>query len=336
MSSWSAQYYAKLKAYFPTCPTKEFRAHRQKVLTVGWSADGKKLASGSADQTARVYVNPERTTSRDAIELKAHTGDVDQLCWDPTHPDRLATASLDSSIMIWDVRVDRSRTHPYVRKVPTAGENINLCWSPDGKNIAVGNKEDVVAFIDPRGGSDARREKKYIWHSIKSDVEINEISWNQAGDLFYMTTGQGTVKILEFPSFNHVLDLSAHTANIYCVEFDPKGRYFATGGADALICLWDIEELVCMRTFGKLEWPIRTISFSYDGELIASGSEDRIIDISAVESGETIHTIQCSAATNSVAWHPGRHILAYAGDDVGRDYKTSEGNLRVFGLPAAT
>ena len=30
------------------------------------------------------------------------------------------------------------------------GENINICWSPDGKCIAVGNKDDLIAFIDTR------------------------------------------------------------------------------------------------------------------------------------------------------------------------------------------
>ncbi|KAI9090069.1 WD40-repeat-containing domain protein [Phlyctochytrium arcticum] len=332
----SAAYHSKLTATFATAHTRELRGHKQKVLTVGWNSDGRKLASGSADQTARVYTSVERTSNKDALELKGHTGDVDQLCWDPTHPDRLATASLDSSIMIWDIRTaDKTRAHPYSRKVPTTGENINICWSPDGRYIAVGNKEDVVSFIDPRGGGDSKSEKKYIWHSIKNDVEINEISWNYGGDLFFMTTGQGTVNVLSFPSFDPLFSLPAHTANIYCVEFDPRGRYFATGSADALICLWDAEEFVCIRTFSKLEWPIRTISFSGDGELLASGSEDRIINISAVETGETIHTITCSAAMNSVAWHPSKHILAYAGDDVSsRDHKTPEGNLRVFNVLA--
>ena len=31
-----------------------------------------------------------------------------------------------------------------------AGENINICWSPNGDSIAVGNKEDLVTFIDTK------------------------------------------------------------------------------------------------------------------------------------------------------------------------------------------
>lgn len=69
-----------------------------------------------------------------------------------------------------------------------AGENINTAWSPDGQTLAVGNKEDLVTFIDIRS------------HKIKSEeqykFEVNEISWNHDNDLFFLTNGQGCIYIL--------------------------------------------------------------------------------------------------------------------------------------------
>ena len=70
--------------------------------------------------------------------------------------------------------------------------------------------------------------------------------------------------------------LQAHTANCICIEFDPTGKYFAVGSADALVSLWDVNELACVRTFSYLEWPVRTISFSHDGKLIAMASVSTI------------------------------------------------------------
>ena len=35
----------------------------------------------------------------------------------------------------------------------------------------------------------------------------------------------------------------------------------------------------------RLEWPVRTLSFSHDGQLLASASEDLVIDIAHVETG---------------------------------------------------
>jgi len=92
-------------------------------------------------------------------------------------------------------------------------------------------------------------------------------------------------------------------------------RHFATGSADAICSLWDVSELVCIQTFSRLEyvhthtcnvvllkmskfvlivpyithpssssssicsWPVRTLSFSHDSQLLASASEDLFIDI---------------------------------------------------------
>jgi WD40 repeat protein len=36
-------------------------------------------------------------------------------------------------------------------------------------------------------------------------------------------------------------------SNVMCLEMDPKGKYFATGSADALVGLWDADEMVCLR-----------------------------------------------------------------------------------------
>ena len=36
----------------------------------------------------------------------------------------------------------------------------------------------------------------------------------------------------------------------------------------------------------RLDWPVRTLSFSHDGQLLASASEDLIIDIAEVETGQ--------------------------------------------------
>lgn len=67
------------------------------------------------------------------------------------------------------------------------GENINICWSPDGSTIAVGNKDDLVTFIDVKTHrSKAEEQFKF---------EVNEISWNNEGDAFFLTSGHGSVHI---------------------------------------------------------------------------------------------------------------------------------------------
>jgi THO complex subunit 3 len=69
-----------------------------------------------------------------------------------------------------------------------SGQNINITWAPDGHTIAVGNKVDLISFIDTRNYK-IRDEKQFSF-------EVNEISWNKDGNLFFLTNNQGCVHIL--------------------------------------------------------------------------------------------------------------------------------------------
>jgi len=299
--------------------TREMISHSSKVHSVDWSSDGKKLASGSYDKTVCIFtLGSERLTKEHVF--KGHTDSVDQLCWHPSNPDLLATASGDKTVRLWD-----SKSHKSVASINTKGENINITWSPDGKTIAVGNKEDLVTFIDSRTHK-VKAEKQFRF-------EVNEISWNLENDLFFLTNGQGCIEILTWPELEVQHIVQAHPGNCICIEFSRCGKYFATGSADALVSVWDARELACVKTFSRLEWPVRTISFSHDAALLASASEDMKIDIGHVETTEKITEIAVDSPTFTVAWHPFRYLLAYACDDK-YERDRDAGSLKVWGFPS--
>lgn len=106
--------------------------------------------------------------------------------------------------------------------IPLTGENINICWSPDGSTIAVGNKDDLVTFIDTKSHR-SRGDEQFKF-------EVNEISWNNEGDLFFLTSGQGTIHILRYG-----IDCSCLSAVLMVRGF--KGTTLKTSGH--LICELD-------------------------------------------------------------------------------------------------
>lgn len=164
-------------------------------------------------------------------------------------------------------------------------------------------------------------------------MQVNEIAWNNTSDLFFLTNGQGCVHILSYPDLELQHVLKAHPGTCICIEFDPTGKYFATGSADALVSLWDANELACVRVFSRLDWPVRTISFSHDGRLLASASEDLCIDIGDTETGEKVADIAVEAATFTVAWNPKQYLLAFACDDKEAcDRRRDAGSLKVWGF----
>ncbi|KAK9499941.1 hypothetical protein O3M35_002875 [Rhynocoris fuscipes] len=312
----------EFQSYFKTHDRiKEYQAHSSKVHSVGWSCDGSRLASGSFDKAVTVF-----TLDRDKLTkehtFRGHTGSVDQLCWHSSNADLLATASGDKSVRVWDVKNQKC-----VANVNTRGENINITWSPNGSTIAVGNKEDLISFIDTRMYK-IRVEKQFSF-------EVNEIKWNLNTTLFFLTSGQGSIHVLSFPDLKLLHVAKAHPGTCICIEMDPKGRYFATGSADALVSLWDVKHIACVRVFSRLDWPVRTISFSHDGALIASASEDLFIDISETETGFHVCDVTVEAPTFTVSWHPSQYLLAYACDDKDSyDRKRDTGALKLFGFPS--
>ncbi|XP_035207449.1 THO complex subunit 3-like [Stegodyphus dumicola] len=313
-------YAETMRTYFQNnSRIKEYQAHSSKVHSINWNSDGRRLASGSYDRTVCLFVLDRDRLSKEYV-FKGHGDSVDQLCWHPTNPDLLATASLDKTVRIWDARFQKS-----VATVQTKGENINICWSPNGQTIAVGNKEDLVTFIDVRT------------HKVIADqqfkFEVNELSWNNDNSYFFLTNGQGCIYILSYPDLQIKHILNAHPANCICIEFDKTGKYFATGSVDALVSLWDVETLVCVRTFSRLEWPVRTISFSYDSCMLASASEDHLVDIADVNTGEKIAEVPCESPTFTVAWHPKRYLLAFACDDKDKHVRERDaGTVKLYGL----
>ena len=291
---------------FSKFASKEYPAHKKGIFSLDWNSSGTLLASASEDTTIKVW-NLDTASLDKAHDLKDHTAIVEQLSWQPENADILASVSSDRTLRIWDMRMAKKN----MKTVQSKGSNLNVAWSPDGKIIAVANNEDYITFYDFSNLS--------VIKQIKFDKEVNELSWDLTGQILLITTSNengltGPITVLDGKTFSYpdplqVLDF--HRGRCYCISVSRDGKYFATGAADALIALWDVEELVSVKTFSKTDCQIRQLSFSHDSLCIAAAAEDFSLDIYNIESGESIKKIDCNSPQHAVAWHPKRYILAY-------------------------
>jgi WD40 repeat protein len=74
-----------------------FKGHSSLVLSVSWSPDGARLATGSADGTAKTW---DAAGGRELLTLTGHANTV-SVSWSPDGT-RLATGSEDSTAKVWD------------------------------------------------------------------------------------------------------------------------------------------------------------------------------------------------------------------------------------------
>ena len=70
-----------------------------------------------------------------------------------------------------------------------------------------------------------------------------------------------------------------------------------TGGQDGIVGIWDLSEMVCIRTIDRYRTSIKGVSFSYDGMLIATNAsaqeEDDSTDEFRLEKKNFIDIVRC-------------------------------------------
>lgn len=306
--------------------------HKDHVHSVRWNPEGDRLASGGKDCTVCLHRLTNSALSSQTEYLKGHNGDIDQVCWNPVEAYQLASASIDKYVKVWDCRT----TTKSVASTRIRGPCLTACWYNDGNTIAVAKsavsiEDQSISFIDARSGFKLAKEHKL-------QFEVEDMTWNKQGDLFFLTSSDGHIHVLNYPDLHTLYVIDAFSSPCVCIRFDPSGKRFAVGSNDAITSLWDMENLACYQVIDRLDWAVKSISFSHDGNYIASSSEDLFIDVAEVDTGEQVVTIDEKSAILTLDFHPKENILAYAArgiiDEEGNMRDQRElGQIKVCGLP---
>ena len=124
------------------------RGHSNSVTAVAFSPDGKRLATASVDETAKVW---DAESGKELRTLRGHSNQVLGVAFSPDGK-RLATASVDDTARVWDAESGKElltlRGHSnYVTAV---------AFSPDGKRLATASNDDTAKVWDAESGKELR------------------------------------------------------------------------------------------------------------------------------------------------------------------------------------
>jgi WD40 repeat protein len=119
--------------------------HTDGIWCLAFSSDGKKIASGSRDKTARIW---DVQSGRCLHTLSGHAAPVSAVAFSPDGK-RLASCSFDSTGRIWEVETGREEA--VLKDSENSTSMCSIAWSPDGKTIATGSLGTALRLWAPDG-----------------------------------------------------------------------------------------------------------------------------------------------------------------------------------------
>ncbi|MCK6695880.1 MAG: hypothetical protein L6Q97_27735, partial [Thermoanaerobaculia bacterium] len=112
----------------------------------------------------------------------------------------------------------------------------------------------------------------------------------------------------------------AHANSVFVVAYTPNHRYLLSGGRDAMLRVWDLENNLTLVSEQPAHWfTVNHLVFSPDGQFFATASRDKTIKIWDTETFQllrVLETIRDGGHINSVnrlLWTP--DYLISASDD---------------------
>jgi WD40 repeat protein len=239
------------------------------IETIG---EGKKIIDFDFSPDPDVVAYVENDLSNTAKILRRATGKILKLQAGGSQPDvafnndgtLLATAGYGSQVRLWNV-ADGS----LVRELdpgPIVG-GLTLRFSPDGKVLAVGNRNGYPLLFDPATGNRLMD---------LGGRNTHELQFHPDGKTIAVTRVDGSLAICRVSDGRMLAERFTKAKELYTLDWSPDGSILASAGLNGKITLWDPKDLTVIRELDAPEWVVR-IRFSPDGMNLHYAGGDRMM-----------------------------------------------------------
>ncbi|OBS17520.1 hypothetical protein FPOA_12012 [Fusarium poae] len=280
---------------------KTLEGHGDSVTSVVFSADGQRLASGSDDNTVKIW---DAATGVCEQTLEGHGDPVTSVVFS-ADGQRLASGSHDETVKIWD-----TATGACEQTLEGHGHWMtSVVFSADGQRLASGSFDNTVKIWDAATGVCEQTLKGH-------GGPVTSVVFSADGQRLASGSFDNTVKIWDAATGACEQTLEGHGGLVTSVVFSADGQRLASGSYDKTVKIWDAATGACEQTLEGHGDLVTSVVFSADGQRLASGSHDETVKIWDTATGACEQTLEGHGHwVTSVVFSADGQRLASGSDD---------------------
>ncbi|KAF8930369.1 hypothetical protein EDD21DRAFT_170033 [Dissophora ornata] len=257
--------------------------HTDIVICLDRNTDGSLLASGSKDNTAKVWTLD--LENEDADErykcigtCVGHTEAIGAVALTRKTDGLLLTGSQDRTIKCWDLSTadldepDAEHRFKSHYTVQAHDKDINtIAIAPNDKIFATGSQDKLAKIWNLQEGTlvgVCKGHKRGVW----------SVKFSPVDQCLATSSGDRTIKIWSLNDFSCLRTFEGHTNSILKIDFLTSGLQLVSCGSDGLVKLWTIRTNECVATLDNHTEKIWALTVRKDENMVVTGGADSMIN----------------------------------------------------------